>query len=75
MDKVTRRSNWLNAKILRLKADTVREDGRLERVCKHGVGHTVGYVADNHPELKQEWFWVHGCCGEHCCREYEREEL
>ena len=69
------RSNWLDAKMNRLKADLIREDGRLERHCEHGVGHTVGSMRENDPRLKEDWFYVHGCCGEHCCREYETEEL
>ena len=44
--------------------DLVREDGRLERVCEHGIGHTVGhrrgYLRDGES--------VHGCDG--CCRGY-----
>lgn len=31
----------------------VREDGRIEYVCEHGVGHSNE---------------VHGCCGYSCCR-------
>jgi len=43
-----------------------RADGRLEWMCRHGVGHTVFA-----PEVKQTngvvfRDWVHGCDG--CCR-------
>lgn len=48
--------------------DIVREDGRLERVCKHGIGHTVGHVRAK--ELAEDWIWIHGCDG--CCREYAK---
>jgi hypothetical protein len=54
----------------RLKADTLREDGRLERHCKCGVGHTVGHLRGY---LNDNWETVHGCCG--CCRDYERQEI
>ena len=48
--------------------DLVREDGRLERMCKHGIGHTVGH---QDPEQLSDWsMWVHGCDG--CCHRYER---
>ena len=50
--------------------DLIREDGRLERTCPHGIGHTVGHV--NRKELKHAWMWVHGCDG--CCRDYKRME-
>ena len=46
--------------------DTVREDGRLERMCKHGIGHTVGHL--DYRELKDRYMWVHGCDG--CCSTY-----
>jgi len=47
--------------------DLVREDGRLERVCSHGIGHTVGHLDSK--QLKDEYMWVHGCDG--CCGDYE----
>jgi hypothetical protein len=46
--------------------DLVREDGRLERLCKHGIGHTVGHLRPE--ELKSRYTWVHGCDG--CCYAY-----
>lgn len=58
----------LKQRMKRLEASLIREDGRLERVCAHGVGHTVGHVD---PSRLKPWMWVHGCDG--CCREYERE--
>ncbi len=48
--------------------DTVREDGRLERTCPHGVGHTVGHK--DWKQLGNLYTWVHGCDG--CCRDYKR---
>lgn len=48
--------------------DTVREDGRLERTCSHGVGHTVGHK--NRKELEDRYMWIHGCDG--CCHDYKR---
>ena len=47
--------------------DLVRGDGRLERMCKHGIGHTVGHLDPK--LLKEEYIWVHGCDG--CCRKYK----
>jgi hypothetical protein len=48
--------------------DLVREDGRLERMCKHGIGHTVGHLDSR--QLTKKWVWVHGCDG--CCHDYAR---
>jgi len=50
-----------------MEADTVREDGRLERHCEHGVGHTIGHI--NWKELDNWSIWVHGCDG--CCEKWE----
>lgn len=50
--------------------DLVREDGRLERVCAHGIGHTVGHRDSK--QLKRDYIWIHGCGG--CCRAYKRME-
>jgi hypothetical protein len=43
----------------------VRGDGRVERVCKHGVGHCIG-VAPGVPW--ESWMSVHGCDG--CCSSF-----
>lgn len=54
---------------VKLYWDLVREDGRLERTCKHGIGHTVG---DLNPErLKNKYHGVHGCDG--CCADWPRQ--
>jgi hypothetical protein len=45
----------------------VREDGCLERVCKHGIGHTVGHV--DRRKIVGKYFFIHGCDG--CCDDYE----
>jgi hypothetical protein len=50
--------------------DLIREDGRLERVCNHGVGHTVGHK--DRSKLKDDSIWVHGCDG--CCTHYKLME-
>ena len=47
-----------------------REDGRLERICEHGIGHTVGHKDPR--KLRERYAWVHGCDG--CCRDYPRME-
>ncbi len=41
----------------------LREDGRVERICKHGCGHPVGATVP-----WRDWMGVHGCDG--CCGEY-----
>ena len=48
--------------------DLVREDGRLERTCEHGIGHTVGHT--DKEQLKHDHTWIHGCDG--CCADYKR---
>ena len=45
----------------------IREDGRIEWVCEHGVGHPVGHVTK-----WVDWMGIHGCCGESCCYEHQR---
>ncbi len=39
-----------------------REDGRIEWICEHGVGHPIGHVTK-----WVNWMSVHGCDG--CCSE------
>ena len=79
--KVTTSGSWrktfceqcrVKAKMVRLKADLIREDGRLERTCEHGIGHTVGDVRKPGPHLNQRYFFAHGCCG--CCAGWDVEE-
>ena len=53
-----------------------RGDGRLERVCEHGIGHTVAidrvpYIqpyAEADERTRDAW-WSHGCDG--CCKDFE----
>ena len=45
-----------------------RLDGRVERMCEHGCGHTVCVIGVGGPP-SQVW-WTHGCDG--CCADYER---
>lgn len=52
-------------------ADLIREDGRLERHCEHGIGHTVGHAEG--AEVMQRADWVHGCDG--CCSRWGKEEV
>ena len=40
----------------------LREDNRVEKVCKHGVGHPVGHLNE-----WETWIAAHGCDG-CCCR-------
>ena len=53
----------------KVKADLVREDGRLERLCEHGIGHPVGHVRG----WMKKWETVHGCDG--CCFEWATQEV
>lgn len=43
-----------------------RGDGRVERLCKHGIGHPVKHLTENWDD---GWMGVHGCDG--CCGEWE----
>lgn len=43
----------------------IREDGRVEWLCSHGIGHCIGHVKE-----WKKWMGVHGCDG--CCVEAER---
>jgi hypothetical protein len=38
----------------------IREDGRVEWLCRHGIGHPIG-----HKRGWKDWMGVHGCDG--CC--------
>ena len=40
-----------------------RQDGRIEWVCKHGVGHTIEIPQNMNPRYD----YIHGCDG--CCSE------
>jgi hypothetical protein len=57
---VTASGAWLE----RSGSYLIREDGRVERLCEHGIGHCVGHL-----RRWEKWMGVHGCDG--CCREYE----
>lgn len=52
-----------------VRYDLRRGDGRLERTCEHGIGHTVGH----HRGYLLEHESIHGCDG--CCRSYEHQSL
>lgn len=43
-----------------LKRSIIREDGRVEKPCSHGIGHPIGHL-----KKWEEWMGVHGCDG--CC--------
>lgn len=55
-----------------LKGDLIRADGRIERLCEHGVGHTVGFLPDT-PAARwaDNTVWVHGCDG--CCSRWNTQ--
>ena len=55
-------------KIIPLKKDIqMRGDGRLEWVCKHGIGHTIAVPTNwpGPPKGKPDYRYIHGCDG--CC--------
>jgi hypothetical protein len=37
----------------------IREDGRVEWRCEHGIGHCVGHI-----RRWQRWMGIHGCDGD-----------
>ena len=45
-----------------------REDGRLERLCIHGIGHPV-YVPKEVKKILRNSWKVHGCDG--CCEKWK----
>lgn len=45
-----------------------RMDGRIEKLCVHGVGHPVD--APKSLKLLGESWKVHGCCHEGCCSKW-----
>mgnify|MGYP001615726323 CR=1 FL=1 len=51
---------------------TIREDGRVERICEHGVGHTIGHL--DAAREAEPYMFIHGCCcnknGVSCCAEW-----
>jgi hypothetical protein len=54
----------------------IRSDGRLEFMCKHGVGHTVSIppfveLTNEGLDAQRPW-WAHGCDG--CCGGWTRIE-
>ena len=57
---------WFNSKGKKVEqADgqriIIREDGRVEQACDHGVGHPIGHVKKD--GWVASWMGVHGCCG------------
>lgn len=42
-----------------------RADGRVERLCIHGVGHPIGHL-----RKWEEWMEIHGC--DLCCDTWEK---
>ena len=58
----------LKDRMVKLKGNLIRADGRIERTCAHGVGHPVGHI--NQPMLG--WMYVHGCDG--CCQTWDKNE-
>ena len=46
-----------------------RADGRIEWICKHGVGHTI--EVPKKYEKVDAW-WVHGCDG--CCSKVKNDK-
>lgn len=54
-----KKAKTMNLKHKVAKEDTIiREDGRIEWVCEHGVGHPIGHI-----KKWERWMSIHGCCG------------
>lgn len=49
-----------------------REDGRVERVCKHGVGHPIRHRTEASGTRWEQWMGVHGCDG--CCSQWKDDQ-
>ena len=45
-----------------------RADGRIEQVCKHGVGHPIGHLTQ-----WKNWMGIHGCDG--CCGKWAEDRV
>ena len=58
-------------KILDSTNQIYREDGRIEQLCEHGVGHPIGH-RNAKMCRKDSWIWVHGCDG--CCNKFPEIE-
>lgn len=58
----------MKARVAMVQGDLVRADGRIERHCEHGVGHTVGHIRGY---ITEDWETVHGCDG--CCKGWLRQ--
>ena len=43
-----------------------RDDGRIEKVCEHGIGHPISV-----PDSMGEEGYIHGCDG--CCKNWDLE--
>ena len=53
-----------------------RADGRVERLCSHGVGHTVFIpVHGSITKAEEDAWWMHGCCIQNCCKDYRRRRM
>ena len=53
-----------NKQLMKDWPTNLREDGRMEIICPHGVGHPVKSLSRNWDEA---WMGVHGCCSDGCC--------
>ena len=49
--------------------DHIREDGRVEKMCAHNIGHIVGHI-DGRFYPAGDVLWTHGCDG--CCKDYPK---
>ena len=61
------KGEWVSSPGARMDIGT-QEDGRVGRMCKHGVGHPIGHVCK-----WEDWMGVHGCDG--CCGFFEQNGL
>lgn len=63
---------WMINSLLDKREFNFRSDGRIEWVCKHGIGHTVWVPKLKNKKEEKVW-WVHTCDG--CCKSKEIKDL
>jgi len=61
-------ADWQDKLKKRNSTNVKRTDGRIERMCEHGIGHTI-FVPLEHKD-ETAW-WTHGCDG--CCLNWATE--
>ena len=58
------------AKMRAVSAGTLREDGRMQRMCPHGVLHPVGDIHHGFVPSNERERHTGQCCQESCCAQW-----